>query len=83
MADRDQLDRPAFYRIRARGRLAADWSDWFNGLALQAGQDEGGPVVTLSGYVQDQSALQGILNKLANLNLKLLGVELVDPADET
>jgi len=82
MADRDQLDRPAYYRIRIRGQLSPDWSDWFNGLALQAGQDEDGPIVTLSGFVPDQSALQGILNRLANLNLKLLGVELVDPAEE-
>ena len=82
MADRDKLDRPAYYRIRVRGRLTADWSEWFNGLALLEGHNESGPFVTLSGYVPDQAALQGMLNKLVSLNLQLLGVELVDTPDE-
>ena len=83
MADRDRLDRPAYYRIRVRGHLTPDWSDWFNGLELQAGRDRRGPVVTLSGFVPDQSALQGILNKLANLNLQLLEMELVEPSGDS
>lgn len=83
MADRDLLDRPSYYRIRVRGQLTPDWSDWFNGLSLEGGHDVCGPIVTLSGYLADQSALQGILNQLVNLNLKLLGVALIDPADET
>lgn len=83
MADRDNLDRPAYYRIKLRGRLTADWSEWFNGLMLSEGDDESGPFVTLSGYVPDQAALQGVLNKLVSLNLQLLGVELVDPPDRS
>ena len=81
MADHDHLDRPAYYRIRLRGRLTADWSEWFNGLTLTEGDDESGPIVTLSGFVPDQAALQGVLNKLVSLNLQLLGVELLDPPD--
>lgn len=83
MADRDRLDRPAFYQIRVRGTLIPDWSDWFDGLSLSASEDEAGPVVTLSGYLPDQAALQGVLNKLVSLNLQLLGVELLDPDSET
>ena len=83
MADRDRLDRPAFYHIKVRGTLTADWSDWLNGLTLQEGVDENGPVVTISGFVPDQAALQGILGKLASLNLQLLCLELVDPDEKT
>jgi hypothetical protein len=79
MADRNQLDRPAFYRIKVRGSLPAAWAAWFNGLCLEHGGQQQPQVVTLSGYLPDQAALQGILNKLVNLNLQLLVVELLEP----
>jgi hypothetical protein len=83
MADRERLDRPGYYRIRVRGTLTPDWSDWFESLALSASEDEIGPIVTLCGYLPDQAALQGVLSKLVNLNLQLLGMELLDPGSET
>jgi hypothetical protein len=63
--------------------LLSNWSDWFNGFRLQEGVDERGPFVALSGFVPDQAALQGVLAKLASLNLQLLGVELIDSSEET
>jgi hypothetical protein len=72
----------AIYQIKALGTLAGDWSDWFTGLTVTCeGADP--PVVTLSGYIVDQPALRGILNRLWNLNLILISVtRLPRPATE-
>ncbi len=69
-------DHICFYQICIEGELDEQWSDWFSGLTMAV---EGGDkkVTTLSGRV-DQAALRGILNKLWDLNLVLISVNLVD-----
>jgi hypothetical protein len=63
------------YEIRVQGELDTAWSDWFEGMRVRV--ETYGPhptVTTLSGPVEDQSALRGILNKLWDLNLTLVAV---------
>lgn len=62
------------YRIEIQGQLDESWSDWFNGLTIQAGSAGS---TTLTGSVADQAALQGILQRIWSLNLVLLSVNLV------
>ena len=69
------FDQPATYRIRVQGRLDPQWSDWFDGFAIDA---EPGDRTVLTGRVADQPALHGILAKIRNLALPLLLVERVD-----
>ncbi len=57
------------YEIRVRGQLGKEWTDWFEGLELRLLED--GEMI-LFGYIADQAALMGILNKLYRLNLTLL-----------
>ena len=64
-----------FYRIRVEGLLDSRWSDWFDGLALIC---ESGGDTTLSGPVQDQAALFGLLSRLRDLGLTLVSVVRVD-----
>lgn len=59
------------YEIRVQGRLAGDWSDWFEGLAIH-NDDRGGAV--LRGAVVDQAALIGLLTKVHALNLTITSV---------
>jgi hypothetical protein len=67
---------PTTYRIEVQGCVAPRWSDWFCGLTLAEGRDaRGQPVTIMSGLVADQAALRGIVNKLWDLNLTLIGVE--------
>ena len=68
------FDQPATYRIRVQGRLDPQWSDWFDGFAIEA---EPGDRTLLTGRVADQPALHGILAKISNLALPLLLVERV------
>ncbi len=58
-------------QIRVRGHLGNEWADWFGGLELQ--RSENGEM-TLSGHIEDQGALIGVLAKLNRLNLVLTSI---------
>ena len=63
--------RGQFFEIRIKGQLSDIWAEWFEGLTIQ---DLDGGDMLLSGYIEDQSALMGILNKLVRLNLTLISL---------
>lgn len=65
------MEKPTFYEIRVLGHLESVWIDWFDGLAIT--NLENGEAV-LSGYLQDQAALHGVLNQISNLGLSLVSV---------
>ena len=71
-----KLDSPATYRINVRGYMPPAWSDRLGGLTIMTTDREDGELVTtLSGKLQDQAALNGVLNALYNRRLPLLSVE--------
>jgi hypothetical protein len=69
---------PVHYRIKLKGHLDDNWSDWFNEMEISSG---GGETI-LSGHVADQAALHGLLIRIRDLNLTLLSVEQIDPDRE-
>jgi hypothetical protein len=62
------------YEIRVEGRLGADWSSWFDDLAVQ---NLPNGETLLRGSVADQAALHGILVRIRNLGLPLVSVQRV------
>ena len=57
--------------IKIKGQLDQRWSEWFAGLSVvQTEQD----VTLLSGWLADQSALHGLLERIRDLNIPLLSV---------
>jgi len=62
---------PASYRIRVKGQLGPEWSEWFGGMSISCDDPN---ETTLSGQVLDQAALYGILNQIQALGLPLLSV---------
>ncbi len=68
-------DRP-FYKIKVKGRLSADWSEWFNRLTLT--HEPNGDTV-LSGPVADQAELFGLLLRIRDLGLPLEFVIRIKP----
>ncbi len=71
--------RPQHYLIKVEGRLDESWSDWFSGLTITTESVQGNPHITkLTGVLPDQSVLRGILNRIWDLNLKLISVVPVD-----
>ena len=61
-----------FFEIQIKGQLDESWSDWLEGMEVTL--LENGEMM-LSGYIWDQAALMGTLNKLYGLNLTLLSVK--------
>ena len=76
MESKQETDGAWVYQIKVQGRLAENWSAWFNGLSMaceEAGETAA-PVTTLTGVVADQAALRGVLTRIWNLNLTLISV---------
>ena len=65
------------YQIKIAGILDPSWSEWLGGMEIK-GENEGGPITTLSGVVSDQTTLRGILCKLWDLNFKVISICLVE-----
>ncbi len=78
----NQFDRPGIYEIRVAGLLDEHWSDWLGGLAIVTSKTAGEgaePQSTLTGRVEDQAALFGVLNTLYDYCYPLLDVKYVGP----
>ena len=72
------MDQPMQYQIRVKGQLDASLANSFDDLTLSS--LENGETL-LSGQIQDQAALQGVLNRINNLGLTLISVNPI-PEDE-
>ncbi|HEY5731447.1 MAG TPA: hypothetical protein VLA72_22140 [Anaerolineales bacterium] len=60
--------------IRIEGRLDNSWTEWLEGFAFSyTEQDE----TILTGEVEDQAALYGLIAKLRDLGVKLISVNSV------
>jgi hypothetical protein len=60
-----------YYVLRVRGHLAPRWAEWFSGLTMT--HTASGETI-LSGPIEDQAALHGLLAKVRDLNLILISV---------
>jgi len=67
------------YRIRVKGTLDSSWSQWFDGMTIEA--TEGGETL-LTGPVRDQTALHGLLGKIRDMGLPLLSLEKLKRTDD-
>lgn len=77
------LDQPGTYEIQVPGRLDESWSEWFEGMTITVECGETGPTITtLTGVVVDEAALQGLLDRLFSLGLRLLSVKRIEPSLE-
>ena len=70
---------PEYYEIKIRGHLDPRWSDWFAGLKLTHLEGDG---TLLSGPLPDQAALHGLLERVRDLNLRLISVTSGRPATQ-
>jgi hypothetical protein len=71
----------AFYTLRVEGVLDGDGVEWFDGMTLTF--DEMCGETTLAGYVADQAALHGLLNRFRDLNLGLIAVSRGEASGDT
>jgi hypothetical protein len=72
----DDLDQPMVYQIRIKGHLGPRWTEWFGGLTITL-EDDGNSLLT--GRVEDQAALHGLLRKVRDLGMPLISAIRVNP----
>jgi hypothetical protein len=72
----NELDRPMVYQIRINGHLGPRWADWFGGMTITL-EDNGETLLT--GPVEDQAALHGLLRKVRDLGMPLISAIRVEP----
>jgi hypothetical protein len=66
-----RMDSPTLYQIRVKGHLDETLGNWFEGFTI-TNREDGDALLT--GHLQDQAALHGILNRISNLGLTLISV---------
>ncbi len=59
-------------RVEVEGWIHGDWSEWFYGMTLTS-LSNGNTLV--AGYIADQAALHGLINKVFALGLSLVAVD--------
>jgi len=60
--------------IRIKGPIPQGWSDWFEDLEVQSD----GEYTIMTGEVPDHPAVHGIIERIRDLNLDLISVNLTN-----
>jgi hypothetical protein len=71
---------PQFYEIRVKGHLDESWADWLHGLVIR---HENSGETLLLGFLPDQAALHGVLNRLRDLGIELISVNPIEKSQAT
>ncbi len=72
------FQKPAIYKIKVEGVLKENWIEKFQGLKIRNESSlSGKPISVLSGKINDQSALSGLLNMLYDYNMTILSVKML------
>ena len=64
--------------IKIKGLLDESWKEWFDGMDIS----HEGDLTILSGEITDKAYLHGILNRIRDLNLKLISVDIIENSDD-
>jgi hypothetical protein len=72
----NKLDQPTVYQIKIEGHLGPRWADRFGGMTITL-EDNGDTLLT--GPVEDQAALHGLLRKVRDLGMPLISAFRVKP----
>ena len=62
---------PSVYEIRIKGHLNSQWDEWFYDLNITRESDG---TTTLRGPLPDQTVLHSVLDRIRDMNLRLISV---------
>jgi hypothetical protein len=69
---------PTYYEIRVNNRLGPRSMIWFDDMTITIVEETRPPQAIIRGYVRDQAALYGLINRARDLGLTLMSVNPVD-----
>ena len=72
----NNIHEPMVYQIRIKGHLGPRWAEWFGGMTITL-EDDGDTLLT--GPVEDQTALHGLLRKVRDLGMPLTSAIRIKP----
>lgn len=61
-------------KIKIQGHLDKKWKDWFDGMDISYENSH----TIISGNITDEAYMYGILNKIRDLNLKLISINPIE-----
>lgn len=67
----ENLIEEGFCEIRVKGRLESGWAELFDSMKVEAEAD----ATVISGFIADQSALQGVMEKISMFGLKVISIK--------
>jgi hypothetical protein len=73
MADEQKKHTSENYEIKLQGHLDTRWSEWFYGLTITHESDGS---TTLCGPLPDQTVLHSVLDRIRDMNLPLIFVQI-------
>ena len=65
----------AIYEFLIEGHISSQWSEWFDGLSITNLPDGR---TLISGRVEDQAALHGLIARIRDVNLELIQLRRID-----
>jgi hypothetical protein len=70
---------PAIYKIKVYGEVKKSWSERLEGMQIDVQPaDNTKPVTTLTGRINDQSALSGVINTLYDNHYTIISIDTID-----
>ncbi len=63
---------PAVYQLAVEEQLSSTWSEWFEVMVLEPFIGQG---TSITGLIEDEAALYGVINRLRDLNLVIIEVK--------
>jgi len=64
------------YQVKLGGKVSSQWVSWFSDMNIEIKKDNNSKTVTvLTGAIEDQTALFGLLKHIGSLGLTLISVQ--------
>ena len=79
MTEHKKKDTTETYEIKIHGQLDTKWSEWFYGMTITHERDG---TTTLCGSLPDQTVLHSVLDRIRDMNLRLLSVNQTNQMDK-
>ena len=72
MSEEQQKNTSEIYEIKLQGHLDTKWFEWFYGMTITHERDGS---TTLCGPLPDQTVLHSVLDRIRDMNLRLISVK--------